>query len=470
VVQAHTVADVRAAEEVLLAELPDGALMQRAATGLALAVVELLDTVRGARIGLLVGSGNNGGDGLYAGARLVLRGARVEAVLLDRQRAHPAGLAAYRRAGGRVVDALGHCDLVLDAVLGIGGTPGLRDDAWRHVSAVTAPVVAVDVPSGVDVDGGTLPPGGRNVRAAATVTFGTAKVALLAGPAADCAGVVRVIDIGLGPHLPAPALATVGAADLRELAAAFVPGPADHKYTRGVVGVAAGSAEYTGAGLLGVDGASCGLAGMVRYVGPPEVADLVRARHPEVVVGAGRVQAWVVGSGGGKGAADSLRRAYEDEVPVVVDADALQHVTGPPPVPALLTPHAGELARMLSVERSAVEADPLAYVRRAAETYQCAVLLKGARTLVCGPGSTPYVNLTGTPWLGTAGAGDVLAGLCGALAASTEADLVRVGAVAAWLHGSAAVVASAGGPITAADLAGAVPGVIARALGDGDPG
>jgi hydroxyethylthiazole kinase-like uncharacterized protein yjeF len=257
----------------------------------------------------------------------------------------------------------------------------------------------------------------------------------------------------------------VGPGDLRKLAAAFVPGPDDHKYTRGVVGVAAGSAEYTGAGLLGIDGASCGLAGMVRYVGPPEVADLVRARHPEVVVGAGQVQAWVVGSGGGAGAREALLRAYADGVTVVVDADALQHLEGPPPVPALLTPHAGELARMLDVQRDAVEADPLAYVRRAADVYGCAVLLKGSRTLVCAPGSTVQVNLTSTAWLGTAGAGDVLAGLCGALAASTGADLVTVGAVAAWLHGRAAQAASAGGPIGAADVARAVPGVVARVLG-----
>jgi NAD(P)H-hydrate repair Nnr-like enzyme with NAD(P)H-hydrate dehydratase domain len=102
---------------------------------------------------------------------------------------------------------------------------------------------------------------------------------------------------GLGPYLPPPAVRLVTAADLRRLAGAVVPGPADHKYTRGVVGIAAGSAGYTGAGLLSVAGASCGLAGMVRYSGPREVADLVRAAHPEVVVGQGRVQAWVVGSG-----------------------------------------------------------------------------------------------------------------------------------------------------------------------------
>nr|CAA9356777.1 MAG: NAD(P)H-hydrate epimerase / ADP-dependent (S)-NAD(P)H-hydrate dehydratase [uncultured Nocardioidaceae bacterium] len=458
---AHTVADVRTAEEVLLAQLPDGALMQRAAAGLAHVVAQLLDSVYGARVGLLVGSGNNGGDGLFAGARLCRRGVRVEAVLIDPTRVHADGLAAFRASGGRVVDRLGGCDLVLDAVLGIGGSAGLRDDAWRHVEDLSAPVVAVDVPSGIDVDGGTLPAGGRHVRAAATVTFGTAKIGLLAGPAADCAGAVRIVDIGLGPHLPPPSVRAVGSHDARRLVR--IPGPADHKYTRGVVGVAAGSPAYTGAGLLSVAGASCGLAGMVRYVGPEEVAGLVRAAHPEVVVGEGRVQAWVVGSGGGDGAERALRRAYEDGVAVVIDADALQHVDGPPPVPALLTPHAGELAAMLGAARSAVEADPLSHVRQAARTYGCTVLLKGARTLVCGPGGVVHVNTTGTDWLATAGAGDVLAGLCGALAANSGGDLAEVGAVATWLHGSAAV--RAAGPLTAGAVAAALPAVIATALG-----
>jgi hydroxyethylthiazole kinase-like uncharacterized protein yjeF len=253
----------------------------------------------------------------------------------------------------------------------------------------------------------------------------------------------------------------VGVDDLQRLVR--VPGPADHKYTRGVVGVAAGSPAYTGAGLLSVAGASCGLAGMVRYVGPDEVAGLVRAAHPEVVVGEGRVQAWVVGSGGGDGAEQALRRAYDDGVAVVVDADALRHVNGPPPVPALLTPHAGELAAMLGAERPAVEADPLTSVRQAARTYGCAVLLKGSRTLVCGPDGVVHVNTTGTDWLATAGAGDVLAGLCGALAANSGGELAEVGAVAAWLHGAAAV--HAAGPVTAGAVAAALPGVIARALG-----
>jgi NAD(P)H-hydrate repair Nnr-like enzyme with NAD(P)H-hydrate dehydratase domain len=132
-------------------------------------------------------------------------------------------------------------------------------------------------------------------------------------------------------------------------------------------------------------------------------------------------------------------------------------------VPALLTPHAGELAAMLGAERAAVEAAPLTYVRQAAQTYECVVLLKGSRTLVCGPDGMVRVNTTGTDWLATAGAGDVLAGLCGALAANSGGDLVQVGAVATWLHGSAAV--RAGGPLTAGAVAAALPGVIAGALG-----
>ncbi len=236
------------------------------------------------------------------------------------------------------------------------------------------------------------------------------------------------------------------------------PGPGDHKYTRGVVGVAAGSAEFTGAGLLATAGASCGLAGMVRYDGPREVADLVRVRHPEVVVGAGRVQAWVVGSGGGGDARAVLERARGDGVPLVVDADALQHVQAPLDVPALLTPHAGELAGVLGVERAEIEAAPLRFARDAAERLGAVVLLKGNRTVVT-DGDRTYVNTTGTPWLGTAGAGDVLAGLCGALLATLH-DPLLAGAVGAWLHGAAATLAGAGGPVVAGDVATALPQVL----------
>ncbi len=461
--QAYPVAAVREAEAALMARLPEGALMQRAAAGLAAACTELLGAARcgvyGARVLVVAGSGDNGGDALYAGARLARRGARVETLLLTPDKAHQGGLADLREAGGRVVDRVGPADLVLDGIVGIGGSGGLRRDAaavWEQVRRLDAVVVAVDVPSGIGVDDGTLD--GDHVDADVTVTFGAYKVGLLAGPGARAAGVVHLVDIGLDEHLAGPAVTALTADDVADALAEVAPGPADHKYTRGVVGVAAGSAEFTGAGLLAVAGASCGLAGMVRYDGPPEVADLVRARHAEVVVGPGRVQAWVVGSGGGGDAAGVLERARGDEVPLVVDADALQHVSGPLGVPALLTPHAGELAGLLGVERAEVEADPLGVARRAARRLEAVVLLKGDRTVVT-DGDTAYANTTGTPWLGTAGAGDVLAGLCGAVLAGRP-DPLRAGALAAWLHGAAATYAGGGGPVMAHEVAAALPRVL----------
>jgi hydroxyethylthiazole kinase-like uncharacterized protein yjeF len=195
------------------------------------------------------------------------------------------------------------------------------------------------------------------------------------------------------------------------------------------------------------------------------VADLVQAAHPEVVVGAGRVQAWVVGSGGGEAAGDQLRDALGDGVPVVVDADALAHLDGPLGVPAVLTPHAGELARMLDVDRADVEADQLAHARQAAERYAAVVLLKGRHSLVVDPDGHVRVNTVGPPWLATAGAGDVLGGVVGALLATGLAPL-DAASVGAWLHGAAAAYARPGGPITAGEVARALPEVCSGLLGD----
>jgi hydroxyethylthiazole kinase-like uncharacterized protein yjeF len=454
---AHTVEQVRAAEADLMARLPDGALMQRAAAGLATAVTDLLGGAYGRRVLLLVGPGDNGGDALYAGAMLARRGAAVEALLVA-DGAHEAGLAALRSAGGRVVGLADHRppDVVVDGIVGIGGRPGLRQPALDAVLALAgAPMVAVDVPSGVEVDTGRLD--GAHVTADVTVTFGTHKVCHLVEPAATASGVVQLIDLGL--DLPEPAVTALQADDVAALLPR--PEPFAQKYSRGVVGVRAGSERYPGAGVLSTSGAACGLAGMVRYAGG--APDAVRARHPEVVVGDGRVQAWVVGSGGDADAAEALAAALGDGVPLVVDADALQHLQAPLAVPALLTPHAGELAAMLGEERSEVEANQLACARRAAREYAAVVLLKGHHTLVAAPDGRVRVTTTGTPWLAVAGAGDVLGGVCGALLAAglTPYD---AGAVGSWLHGAAATLASAGGPISAPDVAAALPRVIADLL------
>ncbi len=317
------------------------------------------------------------------------------------------------------------------------------------------PVVAVDTPSGVDVDTGELD--GPHVTAALTVTFGTLKVAHLVDPAAAASGAIHLVDLGL--DLPEPAVEALQPDDVRRL----LPRPdgAAHKYTRGVVGVRAGSAQYPGAARLCVAGAASGLVGMVRYVG--DAADQVRADHPEVV-GPGRVQAWVVGSGGGDAADEALAAALGDGVPLVVDADALRHVDGPLPVPAILTPHAGELATMTGVDRADVEARPLEHARSAARRYDAVVVLKGRHTLVAHPDGRVRVTTTGLPWLATAGAGDVLAGLVGALLAAglSPYDAASVGS---WLHGAAATVAARGGPLQAGDVARALPETVRLLLG-----
>ena len=440
-----------------MATVPDGTLMQRAAAGLSAAVIDLLGGAYGRRVLLLVGPGDNGGDALYAGVRLARRGARVEALPVAEQ-VHEAGLAALREAGGRVTDLAGHSrpDVVVDGIVGIGGHPGLRAPAAEAVRAlVGVPMVAVDTPSGVDVDTGRVD--GSHVAADLTVTFGTHKVCHLVEPAASASGVVHLIDIGL--DLPEAAVTAFQGDDV----AALLPTPAPdaQKYTRGVVGVRAGSARYPGAGVLSTAGASCGLAGMVRYAGG--APDAVRAAHPEVVVGEGQVQAWVVGSGGDAEAADALSAALADDVPLVIDADALQHLEAPLDRAALLTPHAGVLAAMLGVERAEIEADQLGFARRAAREYAATVLLKGHHTIVAAPDGRVRVTTIGTPWLAVAGAGDVLGGLCGALLAAglTPYD---AGAVGSWLHAAAATYASQGGPISAPAVAAAIPPVVAALL------
>lgn len=454
---AYSVETVRAAERELMARLPEGALMARAAAGLAAVCAGLLGRVYGSRVVVLAGPGDNGGDALYAGARLARRGARVTAVPMDPARLHPGGLAALRAAGGRVEPSVPQrADLVLDGLLGIGGRGGLRPAAAALAERIPADalVVAVDLPSGVDADTGEV--AGPAVTADVTVTFGAYKPGLLIDPGASRVGAVWLVDIGL--DLAEPVLEAFQHADVARLLP--VPMASSDKYRRGVVGVVAGSEQYPGAAVLAVAGALRGGAGAVRYVGP--AADAVLARYPEVLVGRGRVQAWVVGPGIGAGRAAEVERALADrDVPVLVDADGLRgldpEVVRGRRAATLLTPHAGEAAALLGVPRESVEAGRLAAVRELAQRYGAAVLLKGSTTLVAPAGGAAVrVNPTGTPWLATAGSGDVLSGLAGALLAGglPGAD---AGAVAAYLHGLAGRLAADGAPVVAQEVAAALP-------------
>ncbi|HEY3681471.1 MAG TPA: NAD(P)H-hydrate dehydratase [Streptosporangiaceae bacterium] len=476
---AHTVEKVRSAEHALMAGVPDGALMQRAAAGLAAVCASLLGRVYGARVVVLAGSGDNGGDALFAGERLAGRGARVEAVLTA-ARHHEEGLAALRRAGGRVTGdlaAIDDADLIIDGMLGIGGRGGLRAEQAEYAeraSGAPGTVVAVDLPSGIDADTGRVD--GPAVAADVTVTFGTYKPGLFVDPAAGRVGVLERVDIGLGPYLADPDVVAFQGADVARLLP-YRAAESD-KYRSGVLGLVAGGPVFTGAAVLACGGAVRGGAGMVRFASVAPAVDHVRSAWPEAVttvvrpgsgkdvLAAGRVQAWAVGPGIGTGedAAAVLGAVLGTDVPVLVDADGLtvlaenRELLEGRRAPTVLTPHAGELVRLLGdgADRADVEAARLEHVRRAARDLGCVVLLKGSTTLVAEPGGAVRANATGTPRLATAGTGDVLTGLIGALLAGgmAAADAATAGA---YLHGLAGRLASEGAPIGAHDVVTALP-------------
>ncbi|ONH32131.1 NAD(P)H-hydrate dehydratase [Pseudofrankia asymbiotica] len=525
---AHTVAQVRAAEAPLLEGLPPGALMQRAVHGLlSHAVRRLGRRVYGSRVVVLAGGGDNGGDALWTGARLAARGARVD--VLAPGGTHPESTAALIAAGGRlhrvaapgvaapgdvpaetaednsgtlpdelVATLLTRADLVLDGLLGIGGRPGLRG-AYARLAELAPPerTIAVDVPSGVDADTGAAP--GTAVRAALTVTFGTYKRGLLLGDGAAHTGELALVPIGL--DLPTPDLVALDDTDVAALLPE--PGPADSKYTRGVLGLVGGSDRYPGAAVLATGGALRGGAGYLRVVAEARAAEHVRGAHPETVVtviepgdaeamlAAGRVQAWAFGPGVVPDAA--ARRLLDaligTDVPLLLDAGALdpfaeafaagfpaepgaaagRDVLARRGAPVVLTPHEGEFARLTATAlgwdaaetRRELADDRLGTARRAAAALGATLLLKGNRTLIVDQDGAARVNTTGTPWLGSAGTGDVLTGLTGSLLAAGLGAL-DAASVAAYLHGMAGQLAPR--PLSAADLPATLPAAIAHVL------
>ena len=559
-ISAHTAAAVRAAEEPLLRDGRGAELMLRASHGLALGVVKILRSrgcgIYGSRVLVLAGSGNNGADALYAGAYLAARGARTTAVLTG-ARTHPEALAAFRRAGGRCVrladapqesaaadgaaradtpeesavrdcatresaargsaaqadatrvstaqaalwDEAVRADAVLDGLLGTGGRGGLRGAAAKFVARLQAlagsarpAVVACDLPSGVDATTGAVH--GPVLRADMTVTFGAHKSGLLTAPGEQWCGAVELIDIGIADFLGEATVFRLEAADLGTLLPQ--PAAADHKYTRGVAGVVAGSGQYPGAGLLAVSAASACGPGMVRYLGPAAVAAAIHGRNPEVVCSEAspaelRVQAWLVGPGidGDNAQRERAADAIASGLPTVVDAGALELVApaqnneeqnNPAQRQAaqhqgnahlILTPHAGELAAIMAragvgLDRAGVEAEPLAAARTAAELFGAVVLLKGATTVVAAPDGRVFTQSNGTPRLGTAGSGDTLAGILVALLAMSAAtqplvpyDLARTAALAAALHGELSRI-DANAPLNAGQLAARIPHVWAQ--------
>jgi ADP-dependent NAD(P)H-hydrate dehydratase / NAD(P)H-hydrate epimerase len=493
------VAQVRAAEDALMATLPDGALMQRAARGLEMICVDQVEmrrgTVVGAKVVVLAGTGNNGGDALWAAVGLARRGAKVSAFAMG-ERIHAEGAAALLAAGGRIIgdhdlDADPHieADLIVDGIVGIGGSGALRHPAdvyARAASASGALMIAVDVPSGVDADTGAVADADSCIEADVTVTFGCAKPGLLLAPGRFQVGELVVVDIGLAKTLPHARCHVLDDEVVAGLLAA--PMDADYKYSRGVVGVIAGSAPYRGAALLATGAARFGNAGMVRYVERDEhLATMVVEQFWDVVVAQGledpRVTGWVVGPGMGTDddALRTLIASLATSTPMVIDADALRllgHASAREALRArvagggitVLTPHEGEFTGLgFSLPRGA-EGDRRGAAVRAAADLGCVIVLKGPGTITAAPSGVSYIDVCGGAELGTAGSGDVLSGLMGAMLASAYAhrrhmtldQAAEISAAAVTVHGRAgAHAARQGAPVTARDILASVPDAIA---------
>lgn len=432
------------AEEMRAAEQGHDVHTMMEAAGRAVAEAVLGRYPDAKRIAAVCGKGANGGDG-----RIALR------ILAETGRTTTAELDA---------DA----DVLIDALFGTGFHGEPRAEAAsqiEHLNTARVPVVAVDLPSGVDASTGEI--AGAAVKADVTVTMHGRKVGLAVGPGRFHAGDVVVADIGLEPGQTSHRLVT-------EEILSLVPrrGETDTKYTAGSVLIVGGSPGLTGAVCLAAGAAFRADAGYVAVAVPTEALPVVEARLLEAVKAplervnevARRASALAVGPGLGRGADEHelvQRLLSEQPVPAVVDADALFGLEpGDWPAPRVLTPHAGELGRLLGEDSSWVDAHRLAAVKRAVERYRCVVLLKGPDTIVAAPGEDVLVCASGTPALATAGTGDVLTGIIAAfLAKGMDARLAA--AAGAIAHGRAARLAPQQVGLVASDVIEVLP----RALG-----
>lgn len=459
---------IRDAEKPLVDAGHGPALMRRAAHGLANRVLDLLrsgEGIYGARVVGLIGSGNNGGDGLYALAQLRARGVDARAVLVA-QRCHPQALEDFLRAGGRLrEDVPPDTTVLIDAILGTGARGGLSLPEVPGLSTAlrTSTVVACDIPSGVDADTGRC--AGDAIAAQHTVSFGAAKLGLLLGQGGLLSGDIRTVDIGLEDQLPDPAAWELTGPE----PGAPRPRPGDHKYSRGTLQVVAGSAQFPGAAELTVGAAVTSGVGMVRLQAEPSVSSSVLQSWPEAVMSQGRAEkaiegatAAAIGPGLGRDrsrqveAETMLRATVEAQMPCVLDATGLELLRGDLLIAGglgaqlILTPHLGEARRIAEALEDeslqhllAEEPDTLQAARSLAETLGATVLLKGPSTVVAGPhGAAPLIVRSATPGLATAGTGDVLTGIIGALLATASSaqglDFSRIAAEGARLHAAAA--------------------------------
>ena len=476
--------------------IPADDLMEAAGREVADAALRLMGGAYGRRAVVVCGKGNNGGDGLVAARYLDAAGVRTTVLTLEETFSEPADanlrrleVTAVRRRPfslGALERELARSDVAVDAIFGTGFrgvAEGEPAEAIATLNASSTPVVAVDIPSGVD--GATGAVAGAAVHADLTVTFGAPKPGLVLLPGATRAGVVEVEPIGFPPDLIRGDLLLVEAGDV----AAMLPhrAPDTHKRAAGFAVVVGGSRLMTGAPALAGTAAYRVGAGLVAVAVPERILPVVQGALREAVFvglpetdagtaagGSARLdevlgQAGAVAVGPGM-TTDERTRGWirelvrSSEVPVVLDADGLNAFAGRPEDLAdrkadlILTPHAGEFSRLAAIATSEVEADRVRHVRELAARTSAVVLLKGSRTLVASPDGVVRINPTGGPSLATGGTGDVLTGMIAGLIAR-GCSPVDAGSAAAFVHGLAGRIAGdrRGDGATAVDVLEAVP-------------
>ena len=455
----YAVREIRAIEQAALAAVPPGTLMRRAGAAAATLANRLLPS--GGEVLVLAGPGNNGGDALEAAALLAYGGCQVTIHFAGRADALPPDAAAALEraeaspAAFRPADMTARWDLVIDGLFGIGLARPVEGELAalvRAVNAMRCPVLALDVPSGLDADTGAIVgPGGVAVIASHTVTFIADKPGLHTADGCDYAGAVEVATLDVDASLtPPPSAVLVSPALFSERLA---PRRANsHKGSFGDCAILGGAPSMAGAAVLAARSAAMAGAGRV-YAGFIAAPPAYDPPHPEIMCrraadldfGRGAVVAGP-GLGTGGDAHALLAQALAGAAPLVLDADALNMVAADPGLrtaledraaASVLTPHPLEAARLLNCSAAAVQADRLDAARRLAATFNAMVVLKGAGSVMARPDGMAAINTTGSAALATAGTGDVLAGLCGALLAQHWPPWeALLGAV--WLHGAAA--------------------------------
>ncbi|AWL03188.1 NAD(P)H-hydrate dehydratase [Massilia oculi] len=490
----YTVAQLRAIEQAACANLAPGTLMQRAGRAAADYALELLGDRRDRPVLVLAGPGNNGGDALEAAANLAEAG--VDATVLHlpgRRDASAETAAAYERArAGSVgwIDMLppgAEWGLVIDGLFGIGLERPVDGD-YREVvvglDSIHCPILALDVPSGLDAEtGAVIGPDGIAVRATHTITFLGDKPGLHTADGRDHAGEVRLDMLGVGIGTLPRATAQLNGLPL--FAGRFTARRHNtHKGSFGDVVIVGGAHGMAGAPVLAARGALYAGAGRV-YIAALNTPPGYDSSQPEIMFRAaddvdffGRTLVIGPGMGDSANAIRLLAKALDSDSPLVTDADALNLIGASPDLqsrlaqrtaPAVLTPHPLEGARLLGMTAAVVQSDRLEAAREMALRTNSTVILKGSGTVIARPDGEVLVNPTGNAGLATAGSGDVLAGICGALLAQGWTGW-EAAAAATWIHGAAAdaLVDEGVGPIgmTAGELPAAVRKVLNRLVRD----